>query len=335
MKSKKYLYDFSFANIVATVVLAVFVFFSIFNIKDNYVINILSALAICAISGALNGAILGGISSSATLLAALIYKINYQSAPVFKATKKMIESLGKEAAEAKALLKAEHFKQILETLDNNKILFFVGAVILGFVGRYLFMKIKTSTDKNENTEKSFFSAKTLSYLAMFIALSVVLNTLRIGSISFGGFPIIYGGMALGPVLGFIIGLVSDLLGFLVRPSSNGFNLAFTLTSALTGAIPILVIRMLGAEKEGKNNFIKVLIAILIGQTITSVLLVPYFMKLFYGFNFIERVLRALSKQIWSIPLYAFVFVATWKVISKQVDFDKIKKDNKDFAIPAK
>lgn len=335
MKSKKFLYDFSLANIIATIVFCVFVFFSIFNIKDSYTISLISALILCAISSALNGAILGGATSSLSLVVALIYKINYQAAPVFKASKKMIEKLGKEAAEAKALLKLENYKQILNTLNKYMILYFVGAVILAILARYLFLKIKAASVSYNEEKKNFFSAKTLSYLAMFIALSVILNTLRVGSISFGGFPIIYSGMALGPVCGFIVGLVSDILGFLVRPSSNAFNLAFTLTSALTGAIPILVIKLLGKEKEGKTNFVKVLIAILIGQTLTSVILVPYFMKLFYGFNFIERVVKALSKQIWSIPLYAFIFVATWKVISKQINFDKIKNNNKDFAIPAK
>lgn len=335
MKSKKFLYDFSLANIIATIVFGVFVFFSIFNIKDSLTISLISALVLCAISSALNGVLLGGISSTLSLLGAMIYKINYQPAPVFKATKKMIEKLGKEAAEAKALLRLENYKQILETLNKNMIFIFLGAVVLAFIGRYLFLKVKASSVRDSAETKNLFSAKSLSYLSMFIALSVILNTLRVGSISFGGFPIIYSGMALGPVYGFIVGLVSDLLGFLVRPSSNAFNLAFTLTSALTGAIPVIVLKLIGKEKEGKTNFVKVLIAILVGQTITSVILVPYFMKLFYGFNFIERFIKALSKQIWSIPLYAFVFVATWKVISKQVDFDKIKKDNKDFAIPAK
>ena len=168
---------------------------------------------------------------------------------------------------------------------------------------------------------------------MFVALSVVLNTLRVGPISFGGFPIIYGGLALGPVYGFIIGLVSDLLGFLVRPSGNGFNLAFTLTSSLTGAIPVLVLRMFGNDPKNKHSFVKVLIGIFVGQTLTSVIMVPYFMKLFYGFNFWERVLKALSKQVWSIPLYAFIFVSTWKVVNRQVDFESIEKT--DFAIPQK
>lgn len=219
----------------------------------------------------------------------------------------------------------------MATLDKYKFILFISAILLAFAGRYIYLKMKSETVNEVNTEKSYFSARTLSYLAMFIALSVVLNTLRVGPISFGGFPIIYGGLALGPVFGFIIGMVSDLLGFLVRPSGNGFNLAFTLTSSLTGAIPVLVLRLFGNDPKNKQNFIKVPIGIFVGQTITSVIMVPYFMKLFYGFNFWERLIKAFSKQVWSIPLYAFIFVSTWKVVSKQVDFKSIEKT--DFAIP--
>lgn len=331
MKNKKFYYELGLTNVITAVVLGIFSFYSISNLKDSFWIGIVSALVLTALSGALNGAAFGGISSALALLGAIVYKVNYKAAPVFKASKKAIESMGKAAAEEQAALKLEAFNNSLATLDKYKFILFISAILLAFAGRYIYLKMKSETVNEVNTEKSYFSARTLSYLAMFIALSVVLNTLRVGPISFGGFPIIYGGLALGPVFGFIIGMVSDLLGFLVRPSGNGFNLAFTLTSSLTGAIPVLVLRLFGNDPKNKQNFIKVLIGIFFGQTITSVIMVPYFMKLFYGFNFWERLIKAFSKQVWSIPLYAFIFVSTWKVVSKQVDFKSIEKT--DFAIP--
>lgn len=331
MNNKKFYYELGLTNVITAVVLGIFSFYSISNLKDSFWIGIVSALVLTALSGALNGAAFGGISSALALLGAIVYKVSYKDAPVFKASKKAIESMGKAAAEEQAALKLEAFNNSLATLDKYKFILFISAILLAFAGRYIYLKMKSETVNEVNTEKSYFSARTLSYLAMFIALSVVLNTLRVGPISFGGFPIIYGGLALGPVFGFIIGMVSDLLGFLVRPSGNGFNLAFTLTSSLTGAIPVLVLRLFGKDTKNKQNFIKVLIGIFVGQTITSVIMVPYFMKLFYGFNFWERLIKAFSKQVWSIPLYAFIFVSTWKVVSKQVDFKSIEKT--DFAIP--
>lgn len=333
MKNKKYYYELSWTNIVTAIVLGIFTFYSISNLKDSFWIGISSALILTALSGALNGAAFGGLTSALAFLGAIIYKVNYKAAPSFKASKKAIETLGKAAAEEQAALKLEAFNSSIANLDKYKFLLFISAIVLAFVGRYIYLKVKCTTANEERVQKNYFSARTLSYLAMFVALSVVLNTLRVGPISFGGFPIIYGGLALGPVYGFIIGLVSDLLGFLVRPSGNGFNLAFTLTSALTGAIPVLVLRIFGNDPKNKHSFVKVLIGIFVGQTLTSVIMVPYFMKLFYGFNFWERVLKAFSKQVWSIPLYAFIFVSTWKVVNRQVDFKSIEKT--DFAIPQK
>lgn len=333
MKNKNFYYELGWTNIITAIVLGIFAFYSISNLKDSFWIGISSALILTTLSGALNGAAFGGITSALAFFGAIIYKVNYKTAPVFKASKKAIETMGKVAAEEQAALKLEAFNNSIASLDKYKLLLFISAIVLAFVGRYIYLKVKSKTATEESVEKNYFSARTLSYLAMFIALSVVLNTLRVGPISFGGFPIIYGGLALGPVYGFIIGFVSDLLGFLVRPSGNGFNLAFTLTSALTGAIPVLALRMFGNDPKNKQNFVKVLIGIFIGQTLTSVIMVPYFMKLFYAFNFCERLIKAFSKQIWSIPLYAFIFVSTWKVVSRQVDFKSIEKT--DFAIPQK
>ncbi|MCI6609868.1 MAG: folate family ECF transporter S component [Ezakiella sp.] len=330
MKNKKLWYDISWANIVTTLVLSTFVFYSIYNIKNaSITLPIMAALCLVTLCGALNGTALGGITSSLSLLGGIIYKVKYTDFPTFNATKKMIEKFGETTAEQMAANKAKDFALAMENLYDAKIFIFLGALILAFIGRkiWLYAKAKKASKKGMRTAM-------LSYLAMFVALSVILNTLRVGHISFGGFPIIYSGFALGPVAGFIVGVVSDLLGFLVRPSANAFNLAFTLTSGLTGMIPALVLKLFGKDKANKNNFLKVLLAIFIGQLITSILLVPYFMKIFYGYVFWERVLKALTQQVWSIPLYSFVFISTWNVINKQVDFNLVKQDN-DFAFPAK
>lgn len=331
MKNKKLWYDISWANIVTTLVLSTFVFYSIYNIKNaSITLPIVAALCLVTLCGALNGTALGGITSSLSLLGGIIYKVKYTDFPTFNATKKMIDKFGETTAEQMAANKAKDFALAMEDLYDAKIFIFLGALILAFIGRKIWLYAKA---KKASSKKGMRTAM-LSYLAMFVALSVILNTLRVGHISFGGFPIIYSGFALGPVAGFIVGVVSDLLGFLVRPSANAFNLAFTLTSGLTGMIPALVLKLFGKDKANKNNFLKVLLAIFIGQLITSILLVPYFMKIFYGYVFWERVLKALTQQVWSIPLYSFVFISTWNVINKQVDFNLVKQDN-DFAFPAK
>lgn len=170
-------------------------------------------------------------------------------------------------------------------------------------------------------KKSIFTTKKIAYAAIFIAISVAINTMRIGSISFGGFPIIFSGYVLGPLMGFIVGGLADVVGFLIRPSATGgFNPLFTLTSALTGAIPIIVTKLLG-DKYPNYKLWKIFLGIFIGQTITSVVMVPIFISLIAGKNTVwYYIYKAAAKQIVSIPIYAILLKAINDTITKHFDF---------------
>lgn len=200
-------------------------------------------------------------------------------------------------------------------LENNIILLIAAGVIVGLLagllGEYL-----------QNRKSFKFSAIKITYMAIFIALSAMINSLRIGNVSFGGFPIIMSGYLLGPLPGFIVGAIADLVGFMIRPSSFAFNPLFTLTSALTGALPILVTRLLG-EKYPNFSFIKVLIGIFVGQIITSVIMVPIFSVLLYGANtFWVLASSAFLKQIVSIPIYAILVKTLNDSLKRVINFDK-------------
>lgn len=168
-----------------------------------------------------------------------------------------------------------------------------------------------------------FSPNRITYMAIFVALGVIINTVRIGSISFGGFPIILSGYLLGPISGFIVGGVTDVVAFIVRPSPFGFNILFTLTSALTGLIPIVVTKLLG-EKYPNYSFIKVLIGIIVGQLLTSIILVPIFSTMLFKKVFIVEAGKALVKQALTVPVYAFLITSLINRIGKVVKFDSIK-----------
>ncbi|RVU55457.1 folate family ECF transporter S component [Anaerosphaera multitolerans] len=157
-------------------------------------------------------------------------------------------------------------------------------------------------------KNSKFSTRQIAYAAMFIALGIIVNSLRIGSfLSFGGFPIILSGYALGPVMGFIIGAITDVLAYIVRPSATGgFNPVFILTSALTGAIPVIVTQMLG-DKYPEFKLWKIIVGIVVGQFTTSVFMVPYFISILYGKHlFIPSMIKAAIKQSYSAPLYGLL-----------------------------
>lgn len=188
----------------------------------------------------------------------------------------------------------------------------IGGVVLAFIGALLGEKFKP------HAQNMKISTKTITRGAMFIALGVVINSLRVGNLSFGGFPIICFGFVMGPIAGFIVGALTDILAFIVRPSSQGgFNIIFTLTSALTGLIPVLAVRLLG-DRYPKFSFWKVLVGIIVGQMITSVILVPIFSQYLYGGTpLLVKITKALIKQAYSIPIYAFLFMSINEAISKQ------------------
>ena len=118
----------------------------------------------------------------------------------------------------------------------------------------------------------------IAYLSFFVALSVLINTLRVGQVSFGGFPIIASGYMLGPVWGFFVGFIADIVGFIVKPSPNAFNPVFSITSGLTGFIPVYLTMRMG-DVYPNYKIWKIFISIALGQIITSVLLVPFFLML--------------------------------------------------------
>lgn len=210
--------------------------------------------------------------------------------------------------------KLEALKPLIETYHENLIKY--GVIVVAIVGILVYIlspKIKVARRQS--------STRKITYMAVFIALSVVINTMRFGSVSFGGFPIIYSGLVLGPVNGLIVGAVSDVLGFIIRPSSGGYNVVFTLTSALTGLIPIMVVKLFKV-KYPNYKFYQVLLGIFIGQMLTSVIMAPYFQALLFGKNtFYYYATKAFVKQIVSIPLYAALFTSMTESIKDSIDFE--------------
>ena len=210
--------------------------------------------------------------------------------------------------------KLEALKPLIETYHENLIKY--GVIVVAIVGILVYVlspKIKIARRQS--------STRKITYMAVFIALSVVINTMRFGSVSFGGFPIIYSGLVLGPVNGLIVGAVSDVLGFIIRPSSGGYNVVFTLTSALTGLIPIMVVKLFKV-KYPNYKFYQVLLGIFIGQMLTSVIMAPYFQALLFGKNtFYYYATKAFIKQAVSIPLYAALFTSMTESIKDSIDFE--------------
>ena len=99
--------------------------------------------------------------------------------------------------------------------------------------------------------KSFFSSfrksaneftnlRSLSITGIFIAMSVVLESVTINTpyfkISFAYLAAACIGMLFGPTVGFASGLICDVLGFMVNPAGAPFLPIYTLVQGLSGLI---------------------------------------------------------------------------------------------------
>ncbi len=106
--------------------------------------------------------------------------------------------------------------------------------------------------------------RNITLMALFSAISIVLTrfaaiTIPLGgfpsfSLELGGIPIALGGIILGPFAGGIIGLVSDLVGYLINDRGGVFFLGFTFNSILTGVIPGIICMIFNKEKIRQKIF---------------------------------------------------------------------------------
>ena len=158
--------------------------------------------------------------------------------------------------------------------------------------------------------------KTIAISGFLIAFNIVLSRIITipGVINFGGFPIIFAGIVFGPIVGGIVGALGDIVSFIVRPTGP-FMPHFVLTSALTGIIPGILMKVLKA-KLPKFPLWKIFVAILVGQVITSVLMVPYFRNILFDHPFIITMSKAASKQAINIPVYSILIKGLIESLAK-------------------
>ena len=163
-----------------------------------------------------------------------------------------------------------------------------------------------------------FSTKERVNLSLLIALNIVLTRvasirINIGAvegirIGFGSFPIILAGLIFGPAGGGIVGAVGDIVGYYINPAGAYVPL-FTLSAALTGIIPPLVLRM---TKRQNWNLWELMLAIGIDQIITSVILTPYFLQLAFGIPFFATLPARILSQAINVPLFAVLALRIMK-----------------------
>ncbi|HHW56125.1 MAG TPA: folate family ECF transporter S component [Clostridia bacterium] len=155
-----------------------------------------------------------------------------------------------------------------------------------------------------------FNTRELVFLALLVSLNIVLTriaSIRISiggiegiRIGFGAFPIILGGIMFGPTAGGIVGTLGDIVGYFINPMGP-YMPHFTFTAALIGIIPPIILKPI---KTLIPSFWQLVIAIGIGQLVSSVILVPYFIQLLFHLSMKVTLPPRIITQIIQVPLYA-------------------------------
>ena len=174
------------------------------------------------------------------------------------------------------------------------------------------------------------SVQTLTISAMLIALGVVLSVLiiplsNITEITLTGLPIAVGGYLFGPWMGFIIGALIDVCGFLAVPRGPFFP-GFTLSTALVGLIYGLFLYCGIWEKKSqrqsllrdgnKGLALRVVLAHLVKTVSISFLLNCYLLSVFYGMNFKAVFLGSIPKEAITFPIDAFLIYSVIQVAKR-------------------
>jgi ECF transporter S component (folate family) len=136
--------------------------------------------------------------------------------------------------------------------------------------------------------KLFGSLQILTVCAMMVAISVVLGwigrtyfTFAGGSIriTFENLPIIFCGITFGPVIGFIVGILSDLVSCLVAPQPAVLPL-ITLGAGAVGLISGLISRFVFKNK--RNSLVCILLSAIGGHAVGSVILKTIALLYYYS-----------------------------------------------------
>ena len=159
-----------------------------------------------------------------------------------------------------------------------------------------------------------------SFLA---ALSIVLGkylAINIGDslrLSFENLPVIFAGMAFGPIVGGAVGAVADLVGCLFV--GYAINPLITLGAASVGAVAGIY-RFLPKRDRGVSRYLFIIATVIVAHTVGSVFIKTIGLSLFYGTSYgVLLVMRAFNYLIVGAAEGALVTALfTNKAVSREI-----------------
>lgn len=131
--------------------------------------------------------------------------------------------------------------------------------------------------------KITFTTKQIAYLAILVAISVVLNMVGIilpgysTKLSFTYIPCFVAGIFMGPLAGLLVGFLGDVLGFLIKSDGLAWMPLITVASSLMGLIPGIICKYLKV-----NAYIKIAVSLAVVFVVCSVFINTYALFLLYS-----------------------------------------------------
>jgi riboflavin transporter len=177
----------------------------------------------------------------------------------------------------------------------------------GFSVKKLLWFMKSSTNELK-------SVSTISVAGMLVAVSVVLSFLKVVissvlEISFAFLPLAAGGLLYGPVVGGIMGVLSDVLGYYIRPNGPFFP-GFTLNALISGALYGLFLYKKPVTLK-RVIIVSALIAILINLLLNSL-----WLSMMYGKAFVVLLTARIVKNVVMFPIDTVLLMALLKFIER-------------------
>lgn len=162
--------------------------------------------------------------------------------------------------------------------------------------------------------KKLKNVRVLTVSAFLVAIATVLGFFKIPiteliEIRFQYLPIAVGGAMFGPAVGGVIGMLTDVLGYLVKPTGAFFP-GFTITSILSGII-------YGVFFYKKKITIPRIIAAELAETIVcSLILNSINLSILYGNAFSVVVASRLLKVLIMFPVDTIILTVVLKAVPK-------------------
>ena len=163
--------------------------------------------------------------------------------------------------------------------------------------------------------KKLMNTKTLTVAAMLTAIGIVLGFFKLPinqliEIRFGSIPIAITGMMFGPGVAGVVGALTDIGGYLVKPTGPFFP-GFTISGIMSGII-------FGVMLHGKKCTLpRIIAAEVVNTLIVGIIMNSYWLNLLYLKNgYLAAIVARLPKELVMIPVYTVIMYAVLNSLEK-------------------